>query len=328
MNKTALLTCKGMVPPEAEKLISEQLDLRVAPCAINEEGIIEQLKGVNYHFMGGEEYYSLRVAQSAKELEKIFFIGMMPDTYRSLEAFKYLSSKLIPIIPTGGGQSAVVRSTLDIFYDEFLMTPLFSRNFKWVTSDPGGTKSLLQNLDLVVIGAGNIGQKILNDSYLDFGRSFYGGGRSKKENLEKLGIHWVPDLKKAFSVGNVLSINLAYSSETHHLIRYEDLAMMRENSLLINSARAEIIEPVGFLKFLRKRPDVLVILDVFYVEGKDYEKLSSPYLKDMENIYAQIIAQGNVLFLQHRFATRHPELAVPEYGENLLRLLREQKIIV
>ena len=325
--KKALLTCKGMLPDSVVEIIAKQLDLRTAPCAMNEKDFIKKLQGVNFHLMGGEEFYSAEVANAATDLKDIYFIGMMPDTYRSTEAFEILSQRGIKIIPTGGGQAAVVRSTLDIFYDEFLMTPLFSRNFKWVAGEPGGMKRLLRNLDLVVIGAGNIGREILNGSYLDFGRSFYGGGRSKKEELEKLGIHWVPDLKKAFMLGNIFSINLSYSAETHHLIKYEHLKMMRENSLLINSARAALIEPVGLLKFLRRRPDVLAILDVFYVEGKDYEKLGFRNLKDMQNIYAEIIAQGNVLFLQHRFASRHPELAVPEYGENLLRILREQKII-
>jgi len=325
--KTALFTCKGMLSPEALAIIGDRLELRVASCAINEDGFIEQLRGVNFHFMGGEEFYTLRAAQAARSLERIYFIGMMPDTYFEPAAMEYLLGKGVEIIPTGGGQSAVVQSTLDVLYSEFLITPLFSRGFKWVAGEPGGMKRLLQDLDLVVIGAGKIGQEILNKTYLDFGRSFYGGGRSRKDNLESLGIRWIPDLRKAFAIGNIFSVNLSYLAETHHLIKYEHLKMMRENSLLINSARAALIEPLGLLKFLRRRPDVLVILDVFYIEGKDYEKLCGRNLTDMQNIYAQIIAQGNVLFLQHRFASRHPELAVPEYSENLLRLLREHGII-
>lgn len=324
MEKKALLTCKGMLPPATLELISGQLDLRIAPCAISEDDFIKQLQGVKIHIMGGEEYYSLRAAQEAEELEKVFFIGMMPDTYRSPEAYAHLQSRGIPIIPTGGGQAAVVKSTLEIFYSEFLMTPLFSRNFQWVAGQPGGMRALLQQLDLVVIGAGNIGREILNKSYLDFGRSFYGGGRSKKEELETLGMRWVPDLKEAFTLGDIVSINLSYSPETHHMVRYEHLEKMRKNSLLINSARAALVEPYGLQKFLQKRPDVKVILDVFYVEGKEFEKLEKADDKLSES-YRYINA--HVDFLQHRFAIRHPELAIPEYGENLLRVLREHGVI-
>jgi|GEM_PF-2559140 len=320
MREIALLTCKGMLPANVVKIISQQLEIKISSCAIGKEDFIEQIRGVNLHFMGGEEFYSPEVAEAAKDLKRIYFIGMMPFTYIHPEALEIFNRRGVKIIPTGGGQAAVVQSTIDLLYDEFIMTPVFSRDFKWVAGEPGGIKSLLRQLSLVVIGAGKIGMDILNKMNLDFSSSLYGGGRREKEEMSRLKIPWEPDLKKAFFGGRVISINLAYSPETDKIIRYEHLIGIPKNSLLINAARAALIEPHGLRDFLRERPDVEVVLDVHYVEGRDFEKLRSVNI-GLARTYRDIIECPNVRFLQHRFATRHPELAVPEYGENLLHIL-------
>jgi hypothetical protein len=320
MKEKALLTCQGMLPDNVAEIISQQLDLSSDICALGESNFKKIIDGVKIHFMGGEEFYSPEVAEAARDLERIYFIGMMPLTYIHPSALEIFNRRGVKIIPTGGGQAAVVQSTIDLLYDDFIMTPIFSRDFKWVAGEPGGLKSLLRQLSLVVIGAGKIGMDIINKMNLDFSSVCYGGGRSEKEGLKKLGVPWESDLRKAFSRGRVISINLAYSPETEGIIRYEHLFEIPKNSLLINAARAALIEPYALCNFIKERPDVEVILDVHYVEGKDFEKLQATNI-GLARVYRDIIKCPNVRFLQHRFATRHPELSVPEYGENLLRLL-------
>ncbi len=320
--KTAFFSCKGMLLPETTKKLDSELDLRYGSCAMSEEELLTALQGVDLHFWGGEEIYTPRIARALNQNFKSFFIGIDPHFFCPKEAWDILAERNISIIPTGGGEKAVVRSTFDILYNDMLVSSRVARQFDWPLWEPGSIREYLREVGFGVIGSGKIAKLLLDEAFLDFKNVYY-WGRTKKENLEKLKIPYERYLKRAFSRARIISINLAPVPD---LIRYEHLSRIPKNSILINSSRAATIKARSLRRFLRERPDVLYITDVFYVEGKAYEELKFAQ-GGINKVYRDIIDCPNVIFTEHRFASRHPEIATAEYSENLLRILREQGII-
>ncbi len=49
---SALLTCKGMLPPEVIKKLEAELDLRYGSCGMSEEELLVALQGEEFNLWG------------------------------------------------------------------------------------------------------------------------------------------------------------------------------------------------------------------------------------------------------------------------------------
>ncbi|MDB5810092.1 MAG: 3-phosphoglycerate dehydrogenase [Betaproteobacteria bacterium] len=70
----------------------------------------------------------------------------------------------------------------------------------------------------------------------------WGGDESRRRALDA-GCECVATKHALYSQSDVLSLNLRLSERTRHSVTASDLAAMQPSSLLVNTARAEIIEP-------------------------------------------------------------------------------------
>ncbi|MEC5181719.1 NAD(P)-dependent oxidoreductase [Arthrobacter sp. CG_A4] len=69
-------------------------------------------------------------------------------------------------------------------------------------------------------------------------------------DLATIGIRLAP-LEDVLSAANVLSIHLPHTSDTHHLLNAERLAMLPPGALVINVGRGEVIDEAALLEALR-----------------------------------------------------------------------------
>ncbi|RYG27115.1 MAG: D-2-hydroxyacid dehydrogenase family protein, partial [Burkholderiales bacterium] len=79
--------------------------------------------------------------------------------------------------------------------------------------------------------------------------------------------HGVVDSKQAlFEHADVLSLHLRLSEKSAGCVRAEDLARMKTSALLVNTSRAELIEPDALLAALNRGHPGMAAVDVFESE--------------------------------------------------------------
>ena len=136
----------------------------------------------------------------------------------------------------------------------------------------------LSGKTLGVIGAGRIGTAFALKARC-FGMKVLYYNRSRNEVLEsRVGARKV-DLESLLRESDFVSIHLPLTKETHHLIDYRKLCMMKRDAVIINTARGAIIKERDLIRALRERRIFGAGLDVYENEPEVAEEL-----KEMENV--------------------------------------------
>lgn len=116
---------------------------------------------------------------------------------------------------------------------------------------------------------------------------------------------------------DIVVICCAFTSETERMIRKEHLEMLPEGAVLVNVARGEVIDQLGFEFVLGKRPDLRVALDVLPGEaiGKHLDNpildhphvICTPHMAGITQ-ESQEKAARIVLGLIEQWATNHARI--------------------
>ncbi len=129
-----------------------------------------------------------------------------------------------------------------------------------------------------VIGAGRIGKAVAIRAksfgckiiYFSHSRNSF---LERKTNAQKVSLNFL--LKSS----NFVSIHLPSTKKTFHLIDKERLSLMKRSSILINTARGEIIDEKELIKTLKAKRILAAGLDVF-----ENELNINPELLKLENV--------------------------------------------
>jgi phosphoglycerate dehydrogenase-like enzyme len=116
-----------------------------------------------------------------------------------------------------------------------------------------------------ILGFGNIGQalaKLL--SGLDCRVIAY-DPYPNKAAVERLGVELVP-LEVLFRQADAISMHLPYSKETHNLIDYKMLSLMKREAVIVNTSRGNIIDEDALYRILKEGRIAGAGLDVFAAE--------------------------------------------------------------
>ncbi len=82
------------------------------------------------------------------------------------------------------------------------------------------------------------------------------------EKIEDSGADPVDSLEELYAESDYLSLHIPATEETKGSVDYKLLSKMKEGAVLINSARAEVIDEEGLLKVYRERPDIRFLSDI------------------------------------------------------------------
>lgn len=129
-----------------------------------------------------------------------------------------------------------------------------------------GTKDGLVGFELEgkkfgVVGAGAIGTRVAHIAKA-FGCEVYAYSRTKKE-IE--GVNFV-SLQELLSVCDIVSLHVPLNGETTHLIDKEKLVWMKENAVLINTARGPVVDSEALAEALNEGKIAGACVDVFEKE--------------------------------------------------------------
>ncbi|MBT8392450.1 MAG: D-glycerate dehydrogenase [Ignavibacteriaceae bacterium] len=164
-----------------------------------------------------------------------------------------------------------------------------------------------------ILGAGRIGTAVAKRA-MGFGVKILYTDRSKNEQIEKItGAKKVSDvtlLKKS----DFISIHLPLNKYTFHYLNSKRLSLLKKESILINTARGEIIDETALIKMLKKGKLKAVGLDVFENEP---------------SVNKELLKFNNVLVLPHLgSASVEARNAMAELAvENVINVLRGKRPI-
>ena len=138
----------------------------------------------------------------------------------------------------------------------------------------------LSECTLGVIGLGNIGKAVVRRAQA-FGMKIFGNDIVQIDQtfITETGVE-MTDLRSLLSNSDFVSINCDLNLTSHHLMNADTFALMKQNAVLINSARGPIVAEEALIEALQAKRLAGAALDVFEHEPLP---LDSPLLK-MDNV--------------------------------------------
>ena len=122
----------------------------------------------------------------------------------------------------------------------------------------------LKNKVLGIVGTGAIGIKV-SEIARAFGMRVIAYSRTPKKEALKKGVKYV-DLDTLLKYSDIVSIHTPLNKETFHLIDKTQLMKMKKSAVLINTARAAIVDVEALIEGLNKGIIAGAGIDVFYSE--------------------------------------------------------------
>lgn len=129
-----------------------------------------------------------------------------------------------------------------------------------------GLGTVLKGKTLGIWGYGRIGQ-LLAGYGKTFGMKVVVWGRTPSREKAVLdGFEAATNQEDFFAHCDVLSLHLRLTDETRGIVRLDDLVRMKPTALLVNTSRAELIEPDALISALNRGRPGMAAIDVFETE--------------------------------------------------------------
>lgn len=126
--------------------------------------------------------------------------------------------------------------------------------------------NVLRGKTLGIWGYGKIGQ-LLAGYGRAFGMQVLVWGREASRLKAAEDGHSVAESREAFfATSDVISLHLRLNDETRGIVTSEDLARMKTTALIVNTSRAELIEPDALISALNRGRPGMAAVDVFETE--------------------------------------------------------------
>lgn len=125
-------------------------------------------------------------------------------------------------------------------------------------------------------GYGKIGQKIAQYAKVFGAKILVCGSENSRRKAVEDGFEQTSTKEIFFATSDIITLHLRLNSETFAIVKESDISLMKENSVLINTARAELIEKHALENILKSGKKIIVGVDVYENEpiyNKDYELL-------------------------------------------------------
>lgn len=149
---------------------------------------------------------------------------------------------------------------------------------RWLSSDVAGKT-------IGVVGCGRIGANMARIAGAGFRARVVGYDPGKTpEEMRSLGVEPYDHLHAMLAVCDFVSLHVALSDSTRHLIGASELAAMKSSAILINSARGALVDEAALLRALKTGQIAGAGLDVFCQEPLNQQDHPLKELYSMENV--------------------------------------------
>lgn len=242
------------------------------------------------YLLGGDEFASSKAMQDAKNLKIIAFLGMGYQSFIDADAAKNLN---IAVTNTPGTLStAVAEFTVGLLLNSTRRMYQYAVDFAEGKSGKEEKQRDLANLHVGIVGLGGIGTRVVEILRLGFGCSISYYSRTRKAAEEKrLGLSY-RSLDELSSSVDVLIVMTPGNSETKGLIGKKQFSLFKPGLILINSARAEVVDLASLLEALSSGKLGYAAFDGFY-ESAEAMSAAKQYIP------SRLMITGHIASLTH-----------------------------
>jgi D-3-phosphoglycerate dehydrogenase len=124
----------------------------------------------------------------------------------------------------------------------------------------------LHGRTLAILGLGNIGVQVARAGQALGARILVWGREGSRQKAAENGWEVATSREAFFEQADVLSILIRLSPQTQHHVTAQDLARMKQDAILVNTARAELIEHGALYAALRAGRPGFAAVDVYEKE--------------------------------------------------------------
>ena len=163
------------------------------------------------------------------------------------------------------------------------------RNFYNGTS---GTE--LKGKRLGIHAYGNVGRNVARIAR-GFGMDIYAyDAYTPAEAIERDGVKHLGSVEELYATADVVSVHIPATAETRQSINEALLARLPKGAVVVNTARKEVIDEPGLVRFLEARPDVKYVTDIRPDNHEEMtEKFAARYFATPKKMGAQT-AEANI----------------------------------
>ena len=226
---------------------------------------------------------------------KLKIIANMAVGYNNIDV-QSATDKGIMVTNTPG---VLTETTADLTFGLLLATARrlieatdYLRNGQWKSWSPMQlTGQDVHGATLGIIGLGRIGKALAKRAKgFDMNLVYYNRSRKYEEEKE-LGIEFL-SFKELLTVSDFVCVMVPLTSQTSYMIGAEQLALMKETAVLINTARGDIVDERALYQALVNREIWAAGLDVFEEEPVplDHPLLTLPNVVTLPHIGSASIA--------------------------------------
>jgi D-3-phosphoglycerate dehydrogenase len=256
------------ISEEAAKEIRDMGELELSP-TISSEELLEKIADVEILIVRSRTKVTSELISAAKNLKAVIRAGVGLDNI-DREAAKERGIKILntPEAPT----QSVAELTVGLMLN--LSRNICSANASikagnWEKGGLSGTE--LSGKTLGIIGFGRVG-KMVSELALAFGLNILAyDPYSSEEEMQKASVK-SSELGELLSESDIISLHVPLTEETRNLIGENEFSQMKDGVLIVNAARAELLDEEAFYSAIERGKIRRAALDVYWGK-KPSEKL-------------------------------------------------------
>lgn len=178
----------------------------------------------------------------------------------------------------------------------------------------------LNGKTLGVVGTGKIGANVIRIAK-GFGMEVLACDQRLNDSLAAdLGFTYTP-LEEVLRQSDIVTLHVPYMKTTHHLINRENIFLMKEGSLLINTSRGPVVETEGLFQAITQGHLSGIALDVLEEETEikeEAELLIKDQMSKEEYKYKKILENHLLINLPQVIVTPHMAFYTKEAEQSIL----------
>lgn len=233
----------------------------------NKECLLRQCVDANYLLVSGRLPIDEDVLSAAKHLKMIQRTGVGTEML-DLEAIKKHG---VPVyVNTGVNAQSVAEHTLTLILACLKRLPQVNKQTHegiWKKQQTGVTTHELKGKTVALVGMGNIGRKVAQMLRAFEVKIIYTDVERQLEETEQcLGLTFYDSFEAMLPETDILSFHCPLTPENTEILNSSTLAMMKEDAIVVNTARGKLINPYNLYDALKSGQISAAALDTHYEE--------------------------------------------------------------
>ncbi|MFS0645885.1 phosphoglycerate dehydrogenase [Siminovitchia sp. 179-K 8D1 HS] len=295
-------------PIEMLEAAGYEVVLNTSGRTLSEEDILEAAKAGVEGIIVGVDPLPARVLEACTDLKAVSKYGVGMDNI-DLERAEQLGIKVRNAVGTNSISVAELAVGLMFESARYLSRHIFTvKGFKW--DRLMGTE--LTGKHLAVIGGGQIGKEVAKRCRgLQMEVTIYDPFFNDPEFIEAYGVKRTNDFDALIRSADLVTLHLPVTNDTKHMINAGVLAKMKPTSILINTARGELVDEAALYEALKNGRIAVAAQDVYSMEPPEE---GDP-----------LVSLPNFLLTPHlgAFTKEAVERMAVKSTENLLEMLKD-----